>query len=183
MNKILAIEDREACREDIAASLKNEVKSGKYELIFASDGNEGLKAIDKEKPDLILLDLIMSAPDGFEILKQIHAKKRTTRIIVITAYASRENLVKIFNTGRINSFVCKPYNKEELNNLVEQVLLESTLYQATRKGKRKTGELSSEVILDNVLNKFPSEEQTQLVGEIIEYLPVNRLNSLSRSLK
>jgi len=64
MAKILIIEDDRFLRELIARKLKNEG----YEIAEAVDGEEGLKKIKEEKPDLVLLDLILPGIDGFEVL-------------------------------------------------------------------------------------------------------------------
>jgi len=63
MAKILIIEDDRFLRELIARKLKNEG----YEIAEAVDGEEGLKKIKEEKPDLVLLDLILPGIDGFEV--------------------------------------------------------------------------------------------------------------------
>ena len=53
-----------------------------YDVVLACDGAEGLKAIAKEKPDLILLDIIMPNVDGYEVLRQIRANRDTAQLLV-----------------------------------------------------------------------------------------------------
>ena len=65
--KILIVEDEDSLK----MSLKRKFTSEGFEIVEASDGEEGLKAAEKEKPDLILLDIVMPVMDGMTMLKKL----------------------------------------------------------------------------------------------------------------
>ncbi len=76
---ILLVEDDKFVSKAYSFFLKKEG----YNVLYASDGEEGLKILKKSKPDLILLDLIMPGMNGFEMLKALKSKKVTREIPVI----------------------------------------------------------------------------------------------------
>ena len=77
--KILIVEDDKFVRELIVQKLTEE----KFEVSSAKDGEEGVKKAESEKPDLILLDLILPGIDGFEVLSRIRKNPETEKISVI----------------------------------------------------------------------------------------------------
>jgi len=79
MAKILFIEDEPTLQKELHEVLKQE----EYEIFGAFDGVEGLEIAKKEKPDLILLDLILPKKDGFEVLKELKEDDNTKDIPVI----------------------------------------------------------------------------------------------------
>lgn len=94
-----------------------------YEFISAMDGAEGLKKARENRPDLILLDLIMPKLDGLEVcslLKQAEETKKTP-IIVITALDVGDAQEKSFAAG-VDDFVTKPYDLEELLAKIKNLL-------------------------------------------------------------
>ncbi len=78
--KILIADDEPEMREELAAILKDEG----YEVLQAADGKAALKSIKKNKIDLLLLDLKMPVMTGFEVLKELNAKKIRMKTIVLT---------------------------------------------------------------------------------------------------
>ena len=79
MKKILFVEDEEALQKTLGEILKQEG----YEVVSASDGENGLSLVKSEKPDLILLDLILPKMNGFEVLKKLKADTECQEIPVI----------------------------------------------------------------------------------------------------
>jgi len=77
--KILIVEDDKFLRELIVKKLSSEG----YEVPEAVNGEEGVKKIEEEKPDLVLLDLILPGMDGFEVLTQIKKNSELAQIPVI----------------------------------------------------------------------------------------------------
>ena len=90
MRKILFIEDEAILQKTFGDILKQ----ADYKVISALDGETGLRLAKTEKPDLILLDLILPAMDGFEILEKLKKDPETKKIPVIVL----TNLVKKQNT-------------------------------------------------------------------------------------
>lgn len=87
----------------------------KYAIVTANNGKQALEQVEQEKPDLILLDVMMPDINGFEIAKILKSQSETCEIpiIFLTALNSTPDIVKGFQTGG-NDFISKPFNKEEL---------------------------------------------------------------------
>lgn len=87
----------------------------KYTIVTANNGKQALEQVEKEKPDLILLDVMMPDINGFEVAKILKSQSETCEIpiIFLTALNSTPDIVKGFQTGG-NDFISKPFNKEEL---------------------------------------------------------------------
>ena len=119
--------------------LKILLTNEKFQVCTAANGNQGIEMAQKEKPDLILLDVMMPDINGFDtavILK----KDETTRdipIIFLTALNNPSDLVKGFQVGA-NDFLTKPFNKEEL---VMRVMHQIELVAAKRTIVRQNEEL------------------------------------------
>ena len=92
MKKILIVDDE----PDAVEFLKNRLKKNNFDVICAADGKEGFSKTLTEKPDLILLDLIMPNRDGFTMLQELKANKSTKEIpvIVVSVKSEIDNIYK-----------------------------------------------------------------------------------------
>ena len=94
----------------------------------ASGGQQALDAVAQEKPDLILLDLMMPVIDGFEVIRRLREDPATAdiRIVILSALNSQEDVVKGFNAGA-DDFIMKPIIMEKLLTCVvtQMQLIES----------------------------------------------------------
>lgn len=95
--------------------LKVLLTNEKYQIATASNGTEALAQVEKEHPDLILLDVMMPDLSGFEVCERLKGNPVTAEIPVIflTALNNTSDIVKGFQVGG-NDFISKPFNKEEL---------------------------------------------------------------------
>jgi len=95
-----------------------------FDVKGATGGAEGLKIIHKEKPDLILLDLMMPDMDGWEVYQQIKAdpKTRNTPVIVVTAKAQSIDKVLGLHIAKVDDYIAKPFSPAELLSSIEKVL-------------------------------------------------------------
>ena len=86
-----------------------------FRIRTASGGQEALDAVAAEKPDLILLDLMMPGIDGFEVIRRLRSDEATAdiRIVILSALNSQDDIVKGFNTGA-DDFITKPIIMEKL---------------------------------------------------------------------
>ena len=91
----------------------------KFRIRKAANGRIALEEIAKERPDLILLDLMMPEVDGFEVLRQVRENPETAgiRIVILSALNSTEDIVKGYQLGA-NDFITKPIIIEKLVNCV-----------------------------------------------------------------
>ena len=86
-----------------------------FTLRTAANGQQALDAVAAQKPDLILLDLMMPGIDGFEVIRRLRADAATAdiQIVILSALNSNEDVVKGFNLGA-NDFIMKPIIMERL---------------------------------------------------------------------
>lgn len=90
-----------------------------FKLRTASNGVQALDAVAQEKPDLILLDLMMPGIDGFEVIRRLRENPRTAdvRIVILSALNSQEDVSKGFNLGA-HDYIVKPIIMEKLLSCV-----------------------------------------------------------------
>jgi len=115
--KVLVVDDSALNRQVIVEYLRHK----EIITIEAEDGEQALQLIDIEKPDIILLDLIMPIMDGFEVLEYLKKQNNTIPVIVITAYLKGNTFQKCMELGA-KGFLNKPVKMQELFNLISQVM-------------------------------------------------------------
>ena len=106
---ILVIDDESAIRESLEVLLMLEG----YQVHMAVDGEAGLRTLEQENFDLVLLDLALPGQSGMELLPQIKDRHPELPVIMITAYGTVENVVDAIRAGAEN-FVQKPWDNEKL---------------------------------------------------------------------
>src|SRR5271166_5680041 len=106
---ILVIDDEAAIRESLEVLLTLEG----YQVRMAADGEDGLRVLELENFDLVLLDLALPGQSGLELLPQIKDRQPELPVIMITAYGTVENVVEAVRAGAEN-FVQKPWDNEKL---------------------------------------------------------------------
>lgn len=109
---ILVVDDESSVRESIRMILKP-----KYEVYTAADGNEALQCIQKDKIDIVTLDLKMPGLSGIEVLKQIKKGNADIEVIVISAYGTPQNHQEAVRHGA-GDFIIKPFNAPDLINSI-----------------------------------------------------------------
>ena len=94
-----------------------------FRIRTAANGVEALEKMAEEKPDLVLLDILMPQMDGFEALQRIRSNPDTKeiRVVILSALNSTEDIVKGFNLGA-NDFITKPIIMEKLISCVSDQL-------------------------------------------------------------
>ena len=122
--KILVIDDD----VDFIESTKTVLESKPYEVIVAHNGDEGLQRAREEKPDLILLDVIMPVKDGFTAAEQFKKEPQLSKIpvLMLTAFAAKhaEAAIPVSRgfTLEAEDYIEKPVSPEELLARVEKHL-------------------------------------------------------------
>lgn len=99
-----------------------------FDLTGAAGGLEGLEAIRRVKPDLVLLDLMMPDMDGWEVYQQMKADPELKNIPVIVVTAKAQSIDKILglHIAKVDDYVTKPFGPQELLQSVERVLSAKT---------------------------------------------------------
>jgi len=90
----------------------------------AHSGRQGLDAIRLEKPDVVLLDLMMPDIDGWEVYQQLKSEPETQSIPVIVITAKAQNIDKVLglHIAGVDDYICKPFHPQELIDSIQRVL-------------------------------------------------------------
>jgi DNA-binding response OmpR family regulator len=122
IRRVVYIEDEPEMIDLVRLILKRK----QYEVIGASGGREGLDAVRKTIPDIILLDLMMPDMDGWEVYQQLKADEATRSIpvIVITAKAQRIDKVLGLHIAKVDDYISKPFSPVELIESLQKVFEE-----------------------------------------------------------
>ena len=152
MINILIVEDEPQLVGILEYLLKNEG----YNTLKAYDGQEALKLIKINKPDLVLLDIMIPKIDGFQICNYI---KKNTNIPVIILSAKKEDEDKIVGLELgAEDYICKPFQVEKLALTVERTLRKRKLQIKNTRDKQSLEETIPPVIKDKVLSRLNSIE-------------------------
>lgn len=121
--KVLIIEDDSY----ILDMYKMKFKASNFEVMVAQDGIKGLKILEKQIPDVILLDVIMPKMDGFQVLKAIKNKDSLKEIpvILLTNLGQKENIEKGFELGAVDYVVKAHFTPLEIVKKIREILKKS----------------------------------------------------------
>lgn len=119
---ILVIEDDPS----IVLGLRMNLSRAGYTVRTANDGHVGLAELARERPDLVLLDLMLPGVDGLEILRQIRSFDQTLPVVVLTAMGGEQDKIKGLDLGA-NDYVTKPFSVAELLARVRAALRTASL--------------------------------------------------------
>jgi CheY-like chemotaxis protein len=114
---ILIVDDSNLNRQILVDFLETK----DFDIKEAVDGKQGLEMIQSEKPDIVLLDLIMPVMDGFETMENLIKMGISVPIIVITAYIKENTYVRCKELGAAG-FLNKPVKMHELYNIISGIL-------------------------------------------------------------
>jgi len=141
--KIMVVDDE----YEVADIVKKMLESEGFEVIIANSGEEALKKLEKERPDLILLDIMMPGMDGWETLKEIKSneKFRDIPVSMLTALPLTPDDTKDKPINSIENYIVKPFSKKVLLQKVNDILdREKEINEMYEKIKREVGEEEAE---------------------------------------
>ena len=118
--KVLVVDDSKIARMSIIKSLKEIVPDA--EAIQATNGLEALEIFQKERPEVVFLDLTMPVMDGYETLKRIMEIDKAAQVIIVSADIQSEAKLRVLVTGAKNMYP-KPINNEIMKLIFEKDLL------------------------------------------------------------
>lgn len=174
--KILIVDDVMSNVLLLKVLLTNE----KFAIATASNGRQALEQVEKENPDLVLLDVMMPDMSGFEVAQHLKSNPNTADIpiIFLTALNSTADIVKGFQVGA-NDFISKPFNKEEL---IIRVTHQISLVAAKRLILSKTEELQRTVAGRDKLYSVIAHDLRSPMGSIKMVLNMLILNLPSEKI-
>lgn len=120
--RILVVDDEPAVRESLVSSLTFEG----YETVEASDGVEALEQVEKEKPDLVVLDVLMPRLDGLTACRRLRTSGSNVPVLMLTARDMVGDRVSGLDAGA-DDYLVKPFELDELLARIRALLRRSTL--------------------------------------------------------
>lgn len=174
--KILIVDDVMSNVLLLKVLLTNE----KFAIATASNGRQALEQVEKENPDLVLLDVMMPDMSGFEVAQHLKSNPNTADIpiIFLTALNSTADIVKGFQVGA-NDFISKPFNKEEL---IIRITHQISLVAAKRLILSKTEELQRTIAGRDKLYSVIAHDLRSPMGSIKMVLNMLILNLPSEKI-
>ncbi|MEW6585071.1 MAG: sigma-54 dependent transcriptional regulator [Nitrospirota bacterium] len=149
--KILIVEDEKSMREILKILLEGE----NYDVAAASDGIEGLSAIEKDIFDLVITDMKMPRADGFQVLKKVKEVSPETMVIMITAFGTTETAIEAMKLGAYD-YIHKPFNIEEIRLIVRKAIEKKRLSEELNLLRQKVEATYS---LQNIIGKSPKMQE------------------------
>lgn len=174
--KILIVDDERNIRTTLKMCLSGEG----YEIETAVNGEDGLEKAEKDKYDLIFLDIKMPGMNGMEVLEELRKRGNKTNIVIMTAYGTIEDAVKAMKLHAVD-FIPKPFTPEEIRETAKKVFERENLEENKLRTFEDYVEFAklniitnnfekAEEILKQAVGKDPSSPVTHnLLGVISEY--------------
>lgn len=174
MKKILIVEDE----KDMVTGLKFNLEARDYTVIAAYDGEQGYHKALKERPDLVLLDLMLPKRNGYEVCKSLKEEVPELPIIILTAKSQEAEIVTGLELGA-DDYITKPFSVLELLARIKAVL------RRAQSGKRipeiyRSGDLEIDFIKYSTRKKGKSLTLSPREYEILKYFIERRGEIVSR---
>ena len=119
--RVLIVEDEEGILEGLEHNFRYEG----FDVLTAKNGVEGLKLALKQKPDVVVLDIMLPEKDGFTVLKELRQRHRDMPVLVLTARNFEADVLKGFEMGA-DDYLTKPFGVKELMARVKRLVQRGT---------------------------------------------------------
>lgn len=167
--KILLAEDEAA----LGMIIRESLESRGFEVVFCANGEEAKQAYEKDRPDIMVLDVMMPKLDGFSLVKELRKRDQYVPIIFLTAKSRTEDVVEGFGYGA-NDYLKKPFSMEELIVRIHALLNRKTSQSGD--GEQEIGEYLFDC-QKQLLTHKPSKQ-----AERLTHRESQLLNALARNL-
>ena len=168
--KILAVDDN----PDALFALEQLLLSRGFQVVTAASGNETLEKVEAERPDLILLDVVMPEPDGYAVAKilKAHPELRYITIVLLTGKDELPDILRGFEQGA-DDYICKPYQSAELIARVHAALRVRKLYTELRDVKVANRHLQAKLTenfsFGSIIGKSPAmADLYQIMAKVVD---------------
>src|SRR5687768_14940668 len=128
--RILVIDDEAAIRDSLRMILEYE----DYQFTGAASGQEGIALVQRDRPDLVMLDIKMPGMDGMEVLRKLRAHDETLPIVMISGHGGSAAAVEAIKAGALD-FLDKPLSSERVIVTLQNALKQSELKEQNRELK------------------------------------------------
>ena len=166
--KILIVEDD----VNLLEALKYNVRKEGYDVVTATDGAQALDVARSEKPDLVLLDVMLPTMSGFEVCR-ILRKETAAPILILTARDDEVDKVVGLDLGA-DDYVTKPFGMRELLARIRAMLRRSGIHAASRQDTLKFGDVEIDASRHVVLKAGTEIGTTPKEFDLLVFLTTNR---------
>ena len=97
------------------------MRAGGFSTTIAIDGQQAIEAVEREQPDVLILDLMMPKMTGFDVLHRIRALANKPRVIVLSARGREQDITRAFDLGA-DDYMMKPFSPQELRARIGRLL-------------------------------------------------------------
>jgi DNA-binding NtrC family response regulator len=144
--RVLVVDDEAGVRESIRILLSSE-----YDVLFAGNGGEALEIVERDRPNLVLLDIIMPGMDGMEVLERIKTADTTLPVVMLTATKTVKTAVAAMKLGAFD-YLPKPFDVDELRLIAERATTTADLVEEV---KRLRTEVRVRFSASNIVARSP----------------------------
>lgn len=127
------------------------LKKEGYSVVTTLSGSEAMKRIEKDKPDLVISDIMMPEMSGIELLTRAKKQRQDLHFIVMTAFASVDSAVDALKKGA-DDYITKPFKIDEIKHVIKNLLQDNALHQESRKLKAQAAD---KFTLDRFIGNSP----------------------------
>ncbi len=170
---VLVVDDEPQTVKYIAANLR----ARGYEVLTAQDGREALKTFRENLVDLVILDIMMPGPDGFEVCQAIR-RESDVPIIMLSARGQEKDIVRALNLGA-DDYLTKPFGVEEMLARIQAVLRRATRATYTPRPPLRAGDLEIDFGRRRVTLKGEDIHLTPTEYDLLAHLALNAGRVLS----
>lgn len=172
--KVLLAEDEAS----LGMIVKESLESRDFTVFHAENGEEAFDIYEKEKPDILVLDVMMPKKDGFTLAKEIRLENSRIPIIFLTAKSQTSDVLEGFNHGG-NDYLKKPFSMEELIVRIQSLL--NRIELKTNTEEISIGEYQFNVTKQTLLFNLETEQLTHREAQLLFYLFEKKNEILDRT--
>jgi type II secretory ATPase GspE/PulE/Tfp pilus assembly ATPase PilB-like protein/DNA-binding response OmpR family regulator len=153
--RLLLVDDE----PNILSSLRRVFQRENYELLFAKDGNEALRIMEKQPAELIMTDFMMPGMNGSELLREVRERWPNTIRIMLTGHANTDAVMGSIKEGAVYRFILKPWNDDDIRLTIALALEQYELIQRTRALEKETKKQHKDL---ETISKLTATNRSQL---------------------
>lgn len=172
-NRILLVEDDETLSMIVVETLQRDG----FEVLMASDGEEGLMRYSKDKPDIIIADVMMPKMDGFEMARKIRQIDRNVPLLFLTAKSEIDDIVTGFELGG-NDYLKKPFKMLELIVRIKALLRRNMDAEAD---EYRVGDYTLRMDTQTLIHANKSIELSSIEARLLKELIINKGTTVEAS--
>lgn len=169
--KVLLVEDEPA----LAMIIKDTLENREFEVTSAGNGEEGLEQFFKNKPDIVVADIMMPRMDGFTMTEKIRQSDKKTPILFLSAKSKTDDVVQGFETGG-NDYLKKPFGMEELIIRIKSLLNRMQHVEEPKDKIYSIGDYTFDPRSQKLIHPQKEETLSHREAAILEYLCKNYNN-------